>query len=62
MYFPQPCYDQKILIKGLAPETTKDGLCNFLEAKTGINVLAVSYHEDEDDIKMVTFEKEPGNH
>lgn len=61
VYFPPPCYDRKLLIKGIAPETTKDGLFHFLEAKTGIEVLAVSYHEDEDDINMVTFEKEPGN-
>lgn len=61
VYYPPPCYDRKFLVKGITPETSTDMLINFLEAKTGIKVLTLSYHEDEDDIMMVTCEKQPGN-
>ncbi|XP_069139429.1 protein mono-ADP-ribosyltransferase PARP14-like isoform X2 [Argopecten irradians] len=55
---PRPMYADKVLIKGKSPNTTKDGLENFLEAKTGITPKHV-LHGEEEDVVLVTFEEPP---
>ncbi|XP_061194415.1 protein mono-ADP-ribosyltransferase PARP14-like isoform X2 [Saccostrea echinata] len=53
---PVPMYQDRVLIKGFNPETSKDGLINFLEAKSGEDVKDVVYGQEEG-TAMVTFEE-----
>ncbi|XP_053407687.1 uncharacterized protein LOC128559584 [Mercenaria mercenaria] len=58
LFFPPalpPSYKNKVLIKGLNPTTTKDCLCNFLEAKTGLIPDTMDYHAEQENVVMVTF-------
>jgi hypothetical protein len=49
-------YPDRVLIKGFNPETSKDGLINYLEAKSGEDVKDVVYGEEEG-TAIVTFEE-----
>ncbi|XP_060085651.1 protein mono-ADP-ribosyltransferase PARP14-like isoform X2 [Ylistrum balloti] len=55
---PRPMYENKVLIKGKNPNTTSDGLENFLEAKAGVTPTNYLPGEEEDTV-LVTFEKPP---
>lgn len=52
-------YPNRVLIKGFKPETTKEGLINYLEAKTGEDVIDVVYGQEEG-TAIVTFEEFKG--
>lgn len=56
---PKPYYLDRVLIKGLNPKTTKDGLFNFIEAKTGSACIPSDafYHAELEDVVLVTTEK-----
>lgn len=56
---PIPMYPYKVLIKGLNPETTEDVISNFLEAKSGEDVIDVTYGQEEGTV-LVTFEELKG--
>ncbi|XP_062593153.1 protein mono-ADP-ribosyltransferase PARP14-like, partial [Saccostrea cucullata] len=53
---PVPMYQDRVLIKGFNPETSKDGIINFLEAKSGEDVKDVVYGQEEG-TAMVIFEE-----
>ncbi|XP_033729448.1 formin-like protein 5, partial [Pecten maximus] len=55
---PRLMYDDKVLIKGKNPDTTKDGLENFLEAKANVTPKHYLPGEEEDTV-LVTFEEPP---
>ncbi|XP_062619962.1 uncharacterized protein LOC134281522 [Saccostrea cucullata] len=44
---PVPMYQDRVLIKGFNPETTKEGLVNFLEAKSRDDVKDVIYGQEQ---------------
>ena len=52
-------YPNRVLIKGLNPETTKEGIINYLEAKTGDDVTDVAFGQEEGTV-LVTFEELSG--
>ena len=52
-------YPNRVLIKGLNPETTKEGIINYLEAKTGDEVTDVVFGQEEGTV-LVTFEEFKG--
>ncbi|XP_062581102.1 protein mono-ADP-ribosyltransferase PARP14-like isoform X2 [Saccostrea cucullata] len=54
---PVPMYSNKVFIKNISEKTTKDGLENFLEAKTGITPTSIEYGELEG-AALVTFEED----
>jgi len=56
---PRPLYDDKVLIKGINPDTRTDVLINFLEAVSGISSCEILYGEEEG-VVLVTFEEPPG--
>ena len=56
---PIPMYPNRVLIKGLNPETTKEGIINYLEAKTGDEVTDVAFGQEEGTV-LVTFEELSG--
>lgn len=53
---PKPCYEDRVLIKNIHSTTTKDGLFNFLEAKTGCIPKTLTYHAKDEGVAMVSFE------
>ncbi|XP_053389167.1 protein mono-ADP-ribosyltransferase PARP14-like [Mercenaria mercenaria] len=53
LYLPPPCYDNKVLIKGL--QSTKDALFLFLEATANAEPISIDYHEDEETTVLVTM-------
>ncbi|XP_021358903.1 uncharacterized protein LOC110453967 isoform X2 [Mizuhopecten yessoensis] len=55
---PRPLYPDKVLIKGKNPDTTQDGLENFLELKANVTPTHYLPGEEEDTV-LVTFEKPP---
>lgn len=55
---PPPCYDDRVIIKGLNPSTTQDCLFNFIEAKTGLIPEKMDYHAELEGVVMVTFQME----
>ena len=54
-----PMYPNRVLILNLNPETTKDGIINYLEAKTGDEVIDVAFGQEEGTV-LVTFEEVTG--
>lgn len=60
LYVPPPYDDKKILVRGIAEQTSKDSLMNFLEAKSTIKPISVSYHAELMDVALVTMEHKPG--
>ena len=54
-----PMYPNRVLLLNLNPETTKDGIINYLEAKTGDEVTDVAFGEEEGTV-LVTFEELTG--
>lgn len=59
---PPPSYPDKVLIKGLKPTTTEDGLFNFIEAKSEYIPVPGSmvFHAEEEGVVMITLNTEPG--
>ncbi|XP_056006116.1 protein mono-ADP-ribosyltransferase PARP14-like isoform X2 [Ostrea edulis] len=53
---PVPMYPNKVFIKNLSDKTTKDGLENFLEAKTNITPNSIEYGELEG-TALITFDE-----
>uniref|UniRef100_A0A8B8E892 Poly [ADP-ribose] polymerase n=1 Tax=Crassostrea virginica TaxID=6565 RepID=A0A8B8E892_CRAVI len=53
---PIPMYPNRVLIKNLNPETSKEGIINYLEAKTGDEVTDVAFGQEEGTV-LVTFEE-----
>lgn len=51
-----PMYPNKILIKGVNPDTTKEGIVNYLEAKSREEVIDIGFGQDEETI-LVTFKE-----
>jgi hypothetical protein len=56
---PVPMYPNKVFITNLNDRTTKDGLENFLEAKTSITPTSIEYGELEG-TALVTFDRNLG--
>ena len=56
---PVPTYSNRVFIKNISEKTTKDGLENFLEAKTNILPVGIEYGELEG-TALVTFEEDVG--
>lgn len=56
-----PCYDDRVLIKGLNPSTTQDCLFNFIEAKSGLIPDKLDYHAETEGVAMVTFQMGQGD-
>lgn len=56
---PIPMYPNRVLVKGLNPETSEDGIRNYLEAKSGEDVIDVTYGQEEGTV-LVTFEELKG--
>ena len=56
---PIPMYPNRVLIKNLNPETSKEGIINYLEAKTGDEVTDVAFGQEEGTV-LVTFEELTG--
>ena len=54
-----PIYPNRVLILNLNPETTKDGIINYLEAKTGDEVADVAFGQEEGTV-LVTFKELTG--
>lgn len=54
-----PMYPNRVLVKGLNPETSEDGIRNYLEAKSGEDVKDVTYGQEEGTV-LVTFEELKG--
>ena len=54
-----PMYPNRVLILNLNPDTTKDGIINYLEAKTGDEVTDVAFGQEEGTV-LVTFEELTG--
>ena len=52
-------YPNRVLILNLNPETTKDGIINYLEAKTGDEVTDVAFGQEEGTM-LVTFKELTG--
>jgi hypothetical protein len=57
LYKPPPCYDDKILIKGL--KSTKDALFLFLEATANVEPIRLDPHEEDDSTVLVTLKEKP---
>nr|XP_034317327.1 protein mono-ADP-ribosyltransferase PARP14 isoform X2 [Crassostrea gigas] len=53
---PIPMYPNRVLVKGLNPETSEDGIRNYLEAKSGEDVIDITYGQEEGTV-LVTFEE-----
>lgn len=49
-------YSNKVLVKGLNPETSEEGLINYLEVKSGEDVIDITYGQEEGTV-LVTFEE-----
>ena len=56
---PVPTYSNRVFIENISEKTTKDGLENFLEAKTNILPVGIEYGELEG-TALVTFEEDVG--
>lgn len=56
---PKPIYKNKVFVKGLNPKTTKEGIVNYLEAKTGDEVLNVAFGRKKA-TALVTFKELTG--
>lgn len=56
---PVPMYSNKVFITNISEKTTKDGLENFLEAKTNITPASIEYGELEG-TALITFEEDIG--
>lgn len=56
---PVPVYSNKVLITNINEKTTKDGLENFLEAKTNITPVSIEYGELKGTV-LITFEEDIG--
>lgn len=54
-----PKYLNRILVKGLNPEISEEGLINYLEVKSGESVKDTTYGQ-EDGTVLVTFEELKG--
>ncbi|XP_060564917.1 uncharacterized protein LOC132724121 [Ruditapes philippinarum] len=55
LYQPPPCYDDKILIKGL--NSTKDALFLFLEAAANVQPVRIDWHEEDESTVLVTLKE-----
>lgn len=49
-------YPNKVLVKGLNPETSEEGIINYLEVKSGEEVIDIAYGQEEGTV-LVTFEE-----
>lgn len=56
---PIPMYPNMVFVKNLNPETSEDGFRNYMEAKTGENVIDVTYGQEEGTV-LVTFKELKG--
>lgn len=56
---PAPTYSNKVFIANVSEKTTRDGLENFLEAKTNITPLSIEDGEIRG-TALVSFEKDLG--
>jgi len=54
-----PKYDNKVFLTNISPTTTKEGLENFLEAKSKVMPTEIIFGEAEG-TALVTFENPPG--
>ncbi|XP_052088539.1 protein mono-ADP-ribosyltransferase PARP14-like isoform X3 [Mytilus californianus] len=54
-HVPLKRYPNKALVKGFSPNTTKDGIINFLEARTKFDVEEVDYGDEDSGKAIVTF-------
>lgn len=52
-------YPNMVFVKNLNPETSEDGFRNYLEAKTGEDVIDVTYGQEEGTV-LVTFKQLKG--
>ncbi|XP_053389200.1 protein mono-ADP-ribosyltransferase PARP14-like, partial [Mercenaria mercenaria] len=57
LYIPPPCYDNKVLIKGL--QSTKDALFQFLKATANVEPIRIDYHNEEESTVLVTMRNTP---
>ena len=55
IYTPPKCYPNKVLIKGINPQTSDDNLSNFLEARTKEDVNNIEFSNRESGKAIVTF-------
>ncbi|XP_071137975.1 protein mono-ADP-ribosyltransferase PARP14-like [Mytilus edulis] len=54
-HIPPKRYPNKALVKGFNPNTTKDGIINFLEARTKLDVEEVDFGDEDSGKAIVTF-------
>ncbi|XP_076078269.1 protein mono-ADP-ribosyltransferase PARP14-like isoform X2 [Mytilus galloprovincialis] len=54
-HVPLKRYPNKALVKGFSPNTTKDGIINFLEARTKFDVEEVDFGDEDSGKAIVTF-------
>ncbi|XP_052088528.1 protein mono-ADP-ribosyltransferase PARP14-like isoform X4 [Mytilus californianus] len=54
-HIPPKRYPNKALVKGFNPKTTKDGIINFLEARTKLDVEEVDFGDEDSGKAIVTF-------
>ncbi|CAC5424291.1 Protein mono-ADP-ribosyltransferase PARP15 [Mytilus coruscus] len=54
-HVPLKRYPNKALVKGFSPNTTKDGIINFLEARTKFEVEEVDFGDEDSGKAIVTF-------
>lgn len=53
---PTPTYRNKVIVKGLNPETSEEGIINYLEVKSGEDVIDITFGQEEGRV-LVTFEE-----
>lgn len=51
-----PMYPNRVLVKGLNPQISEDGIINYLEVKSGEDVIDVTYGQEEG-TALITFEE-----
>ncbi|CAC5424295.1 Protein mono-ADP-ribosyltransferase PARP15 [Mytilus coruscus] len=54
-HIPPKRYPNKALVKGFNSKTTKDGIINFLEARTKLDVEGVDFGDEDSGMAIVTF-------
>ncbi|CAC5424296.1 unnamed protein product [Mytilus coruscus] len=54
-HIPPKRYPNKALVKGFNPKTTEDGIINFLEARTKLDVEGVDFGDEDSGKAIVTF-------
>ena len=59
-HVPPKRYPNKALIKGFSTKTTKDGIINFLEARTKQDVEEVDFGDEDSGKAIVTFAESIG--